>query len=296
MSIGSGQRSLCMRLVIVFSVARFHLWIVLAAVLQVQQCKGSSVITRILYFVPLKSTASGLLSAVTRGVNLCGLAVGPMDRKSGHDLGFFDSQSWVMNLAVMANLSWNVSTMHMRVVPLLVVEPMLTSKSWPILYIDSDWLATFSKIDKTRVFDFSWSMSAEFLLVKVPRAPCPSVYGDVICRCWRSIAMLSTDLKFEVTFELTSKSQTVIALSQLDKRFFKDLVGNVTWSHGFVLVKKGEDEPLAESPHVSRRGVSMDILLDPGIYFVYVSTAYIVPITIFSYHTNYKIASSSETI
>ncbi|KAF9038031.1 hypothetical protein BJ165DRAFT_1353039 [Panaeolus papilionaceus] len=122
----------------------------------------------------------------------------------------------------------------------------------------SDWLATFSKIDKTRVFDFSWSMLAEFLLVKVPRAPCPSVYGDVI-----------------FTFELTSKSQTVIALSQLDKRFFKDLVGNVTWSHGFVLVKKGEDEPLAESPHVSRRGVSMDILLDPGIYFVYVSTAYI---------------------
>ncbi|KAF9038122.1 hypothetical protein BJ165DRAFT_1408041 [Panaeolus papilionaceus] len=118
----------------------------------------------------------------------------------------------------------------------------------------SDWLATFSQIDRTIIFDSSWSMSSEWLRVPVAPPPAPWSFGDV-----------------SYTFEVEKPTKAIIVLSQLDERYFRDLIGTTEWTLDFVVVKEGEEEPIAESNHSQfwQRSVNADIELEAGKYYVY---------------------------
>jgi hypothetical protein len=65
----------------------------------------------------------------------------------------------------------------------------------------------------------------------------------------------------------------VLVLSQLDERYFRDVASRSSWNLNFVLVKASEQEPLAESVHnvFWERSVNLEIELEAGEYFVYVS-------------------------
>lgn len=65
----------------------------------------------------------------------------------------------------------------------------------------------------------------------------------------------------------------VLVLSRLDERYFRDISARSSWNLNFVLVKEGEKEPLAESVHTTywARSVNLEIELEAGKYFVYVS-------------------------
>jgi hypothetical protein len=65
----------------------------------------------------------------------------------------------------------------------------------------------------------------------------------------------------------------VLVLSRLDERYFRDVSARSYWNLNFVLVKEGEKEPLAESVHAMfwARSVNLEIELEAGKYFVYVS-------------------------
>ena len=75
-----------------------------------------------------------------------------------------------------------------------------------------------------------------------------------------------------VTFSLSGPSSTVIVLSQLDSRYFRDVAGQASWSLDFTLVKEGEKEPIAESAHSEfyLRSVYLEAELEAGNYIVYV--------------------------
>jgi hypothetical protein len=76
-----------------------------------------------------------------------------------------------------------------------------------------------------------------------------------------------------VTFTLPAPTLAIIVLSRLDERYFRDISNRAYWNLNFVLVKDGEKEPLAESVHAVfwSRSVNLEIDLEPGKYFVYVS-------------------------
>lgn len=74
------------------------------------------------------------------------------------------------------------------------------------------------------------------------------------------------------TFEVEKPTKAIIVLSQLDERYFRDLIGTTEWTLDFVVVKEGEEEPIAESSHSQfwQRSVNADIELEAGKYYVYV--------------------------
>ncbi|KAF9449391.1 cysteine proteinase [Macrolepiota fuliginosa MF-IS2] len=118
-----------------------------------------------------------------------------------------------------------------------------------------NWLDCFSHIDRTILFDSSWMMSSQWL--RVPCRPLPTAwsYGDV-----------------SFSFTLPAPTLTVLVLSRLDERYFRDISARSYWNLNFVLVKEGEKEPLAESAHVLfwARSANLEIELEAGKYFVYV--------------------------
>ncbi|TFK38216.1 hypothetical protein BDQ12DRAFT_684185 [Crucibulum laeve] len=119
----------------------------------------------------------------------------------------------------------------------------------------SDWLEIWENVGRTVLFDENWAMSSQWICV--PARPLPSAwsYGDV-----------------SFSFTLPGPSATVIVLSQIDNRYFKDIAGRSFWSLDFVLVKAGEEEPLAQSTHsrLYSRSVNLEIDLTAGDYIVYV--------------------------
>ncbi|TFK38213.1 hypothetical protein BDQ12DRAFT_735790 [Crucibulum laeve] len=118
----------------------------------------------------------------------------------------------------------------------------------------SDWLEAWAFIGRTILFDDDWVVSSQWLHVNARILPSAWSFGDV-----------------SFTFSLPHPSTTVIVLSQLDTRYFRDIKGRSYWSLDFVLVKEGEKEALAESPH-SRfftRSVNLELDLDAGNYIVY---------------------------
>jgi len=119
----------------------------------------------------------------------------------------------------------------------------------------SDWLECFGQIDRTILFDSNWMMSSQWLHVTTQPLPAPWSHGDV-----------------SFTFSLSGPSSTVIVLSQLDSRYFRDVAGQASWSLDFTLVKEGEKEPIAESAHSEfyLRSVYLETELEAGNYIVYV--------------------------
>ncbi|KAG6864733.1 hypothetical protein C0991_007475 [Blastosporella zonata] len=118
-----------------------------------------------------------------------------------------------------------------------------------------DFLENWEQIDRTRLFDSSWSMSSQWLKVTTRPLPSAWTYGDV-----------------SFTISLPEASSTVIVLSQLDKRFWKAISGSVIWTFDFIIYKKGENKPITTSSSSLRysRSVNAEVDLEAGEYVVHV--------------------------
>lgn len=119
----------------------------------------------------------------------------------------------------------------------------------------SDWLEAFERIDRTILFDSSWVLSSEW--VRIRSEPLPSAWSYA-------------DVSFK--FTLPSASNTVVVLSQLDTKYYRDLAGKTSWSMDFALVKEGETEPIIEVAHSEfyTSNVNAEVELEAGTYIVYV--------------------------
>ncbi|KAF8797361.1 hypothetical protein BYT27DRAFT_7125840, partial [Phlegmacium glaucopus] len=119
----------------------------------------------------------------------------------------------------------------------------------------SDWWECSAQIDRTILFDSNWMMSSQWLQVPIPPLPIVWSYGDVT-----------------FTFSPPGHSTTVIVLSQLDPRYYRDVAGLASWTMDFTLVKEGQKEPIAESGHLDfyLRSVHLEVNLEAGNYIVYV--------------------------
>ncbi|KAJ7202645.1 hypothetical protein GGX14DRAFT_370195 [Mycena pura] len=121
-----------------------------------------------------------------------------------------------------------------------------------------DFLLCFEQLDRTRLFDSSWTTRSDMLrVVSRPFPESPLGYGDI---CF--------------TFSLSKTATTIIVLSQLDVRYFKGISPPCYWNFDFILYRRGQKEPVDMSSH-SRylsRSVSLEFAeLEEGEYIVHVS-------------------------
>ncbi|KAI5120453.1 hypothetical protein M0805_008500 [Coniferiporia weirii] len=121
----------------------------------------------------------------------------------------------------------------------------------------SDFLNTWTGIERTQLFDPSWMQSSHWLTVESRPMPSAWQYGDV---------------SFVLT--VSKASETIIVLSQSDRRFYRAVAGSTDWMFDFKLFKRGEDEPLASSEfsYVTQlnRSIKLRVDLEPGEYVVHV--------------------------
>ncbi|KAB5589397.1 hypothetical protein CTheo_7164 [Ceratobasidium theobromae] len=121
----------------------------------------------------------------------------------------------------------------------------------------SDFLTTWSVIDRCRLFDKTWSMSSMWLEVMCRPFPCAWNYGDV-----------------SFTISTEEVTQAIIVLSRIDHRAFSYLTGCYVWALDFSVFRKGgeNEEPLASSSQTGfwYRSVNLEIDLEPGEYVVHV--------------------------
>ncbi|KAF9461870.1 hypothetical protein BDZ94DRAFT_1310221 [Collybia nuda] len=119
----------------------------------------------------------------------------------------------------------------------------------------NDFLETWDQIHRTILFDSSWVMSSQWL--RVPTRPLPSAwsFGDI-----------------SFTFSLPKATFAIIVVSQLDLRYFKEISGTSMWGIDFVLARRGEKGPIAESSSsmLYSRSINLEMNLDAGEYVVYV--------------------------
>ncbi|KAJ6472033.1 hypothetical protein C8R45DRAFT_1013813 [Mycena sanguinolenta] len=119
----------------------------------------------------------------------------------------------------------------------------------------SDFLDCWDQIDRTLLFDSNWITSSHWLRVSARALPSAWTYGDV---CF--------------TITIPKPSFTIIVLSQLDSRYFKDISGRSYWTFDFLLFKRGQSEPVATSsqPRFYSRSVNLELDLEAGDYVVHV--------------------------
>ncbi|KAF8704580.1 Cysteine proteinase, partial [Rhizoctonia solani] len=121
----------------------------------------------------------------------------------------------------------------------------------------SDFLKTWSVIDRCRVFDKTWSMSSLWLDAMCRPFPCAWNYGDV-----------------SFTIKVEEATPAIVVLSRIDDRPFQLLSGCYVWNMDFNIFRKGDEkeDPLHSSNHTGfwRRSVNLEIDLEPGEYVVHV--------------------------
>ncbi|KAG9095718.1 hypothetical protein FRC07_011043, partial [Ceratobasidium sp. 392] len=122
----------------------------------------------------------------------------------------------------------------------------------------SDFLKTWTMIERSKLFDSGWKMSSMWLNVNSRSFPCAWNYGDV-----------------SFTFSVTEGTPAVIVLSQLDDRYFAEISGYSQWTLEFVIYRKDApaSEPYASSSHTIfwRRSVNVELDdLEAGEYVVHV--------------------------
>ncbi|CEL61272.1 hypothetical protein RSOLAG1IB_09894 [Rhizoctonia solani AG-1 IB] len=121
----------------------------------------------------------------------------------------------------------------------------------------SDFLKTWSVIDRCRVFDKTWSMSSIWLDAMCRPFPCAWNYGDV-----------------SFTIKVEEATPAIVVLSRIDDRPFQLLSGCYVWNMDFNIFRKGDEkeDPLHSSNHTGfwRRSVNLEIDLQPGEYVVHV--------------------------
>ena len=126
-----------------------------------------------------------------------------------------------------------------------------------------DFLKVFETLDRTRLFDASWTVSQQWTSVRVPKAMTSS---DTL------------DLPQIFRVRLTKTSQVVIVLSTPNHRYFKALRGRFKMSLRFALYKDGQETFIARSAagpgvfvHTRHKSVAAELELQPGDYTVKVN-------------------------
>jgi hypothetical protein len=145
-----------------------------------------------------------------------------------------------------------------------------------LLCADEDFLKTFTMIGRTRLFDASWLVSSQWLLVHDKPFPRAWDYGEISCTfCCSRPPYCLTFCHTPDTFTIPKSTPVVMALSRTNKRAFADLDGPYLWTFDFKLFRRGEPQPLASSRHdvYWERSVPLEIDLDPGEYVVHVRAA-----------------------
>ncbi|UPK97897.1 hypothetical protein LCI18_008832 [Fusarium solani-melongenae] len=121
--------------------------------------------------------------------------------------------------------------------------------SWWMSY--NDMLDNFVWIHRTRVFDKRWTVAQQWTSVNVP---------------W-----LSGYLKKKFIVEVKEEGIVVIALSQLDKRYFNGLEGQYRFVLQFLLKSVNDTTPICQTrtiPEASTRSTNCEVELEPGTYEV----------------------------
>lgn len=113
-----------------------------------------------------------------------------------------------------------------------------------------DFLRQFEYINCTRIFDSEWSLSQQWAAFTVPK--------DTGV----------TKSKFQVT--INSASQIIIALSQLDARYFQGLQSRYTYTLSFAL-STTTSEYLLQTRHTYTltRSCAVEANLEPGTYIIH---------------------------
>ncbi|KAG8743739.1 hypothetical protein FRC12_014972, partial [Ceratobasidium sp. 428] len=122
----------------------------------------------------------------------------------------------------------------------------------------SDFLKTWTMVERSRLFDSDWKLSSMWMNVTSRSFPCAWNFGDV-----------------SFTISVSEDTPAVIVLSQLDDRYFSELSGYSMWSMDFVVYKQGApaEEPYTRSTHTVfwRRSVNVELdHLEAGDYVVHV--------------------------
>ncbi|EIN09345.1 cysteine proteinase [Punctularia strigosozonata HHB-11173 SS5] len=114
-----------------------------------------------------------------------------------------------------------------------------------------EFLTTFTRLDKTRLFDSSWVLSSQWLEVYAPAWK----FGDV-----------------SFTVKVDGKTPSIFVLSQLETRYYQGLEGPYGWTFDFVVYPKSAMKPIARSRHnmLWDRSVVAEIDLEAGDYVVHV--------------------------
>ncbi|KAJ3300620.1 Serine/threonine-protein kinase smu1 [Borealophlyctis nickersoniae] len=120
-----------------------------------------------------------------------------------------------------------------------------------IAYSDSDFLTEWTVIDRTRLFDKSWTVASHW--VEVPLRY-PPEWGQV-----------TFNLKF------TRATSAVIVLSQLDVRYFRSLEGPFTFCLQFRLHRKGQSDWMDRTyAPAGLRSANLEVEVEEGEYTVFV--------------------------
>ncbi|KAJ6578940.1 hypothetical protein B0H10DRAFT_1836171, partial [Mycena sp. CBHHK59/15] len=109
-----------------------------------------------------------------------------------------------------------------------------------------DFISCFEQLDRTSLFDSSWTMRYE--VIRVPSRTFPGSgigYGDL---CF--------------PFSLSKTEFTTIVLSQLDAQYFKEIASPCYWSFDFILFERGQKEPLDTSSHSCFTSRSVTVVLN----------------------------------
>ncbi|RSL67178.1 hypothetical protein CEP54_003318 [Fusarium duplospermum] len=115
----------------------------------------------------------------------------------------------------------------------------------------NDMLENFAWIDRTRVFDKRWTVAQQWTSVNVP---------------W-----LTGYLKKKFIVEVKEEGIVVIALSQLDKRYFEGLQGQYKFILRFLLKSVDDATTICQARSIagtSSRSISCEVELEPGTYEV----------------------------
>ncbi|KAG6877180.1 hypothetical protein C0993_009602 [Termitomyces sp. T159_Od127] len=118
-----------------------------------------------------------------------------------------------------------------------------------------DFLENWEQIDRTRLFDSSWTMSSQWLEVAARPVTSPWAYGEV-----------------SFTISLPAASYTIIVLSNLNDRYWKGISSCSLRAFDFVVYKKGESKPITTSSAsiCYSRSVNTEVELEAGEYVVHV--------------------------
>lgn len=140
----------------------------------------------------------------------------------------------------------------------------------------SDFLSIWTVIERTQLFDESWTQSSHWLNVESRPMPCAWQYGDVSCACCIPAFDKKTRSKVNlgclVTFSLPKAAETIIVLSQSDERYYEAVTSASRWKFDFKLFKKGVERVISTSElsYQLRRSSKLRVNLESGEYVVHV--------------------------